>query len=82
MGKLEVKGLGGSYGVERLLHYQMLPQMGPPETIIYEYPMADDSWEQECKAFVNDIEQRLDPKPGIDDAQATLRIIEEIYASK
>ena len=50
-GKLEIQGLGGSYGVERLLHYQMLPQMGPPETIIYEYPMADDSWQRESLRF-------------------------------
>lgn len=78
-GKLEIQGLGGSYGVERLLHYQMLPQMGPPETIIYEYPMADDSWQRESAAFLNDIEQGIDPKPGVEDAQAALRIIEELY---
>ena len=79
-GKLEIQGLGGSYGVERLLHYQMLPQMGPPETIIYEYPMADDSWERESKAFLNDIQLGIDPAPGVEDAQAALRIIEELYA--
>ena len=78
-GKLEIQGLGGSYGLERLLHYQMLPQMGPPETIIYEYPMADDSWEQECRAFVDDIRRGSDPRPGVNDAQAALRIIEELY---
>jgi hypothetical protein len=26
-----------SYGVERLTRYRTLPQMGPPETIIWEY---------------------------------------------
>src|SRR6185295_2401631 len=31
-GKLQVDGLGGSYGVERLSYYKMLPKMGPPET--------------------------------------------------
>jgi hypothetical protein len=31
-GKLQIDGLGGSYGVERLTFYKMLPQMGPPET--------------------------------------------------
>ena len=29
-GKLQIDGLGGSYGVERLAFYRMLPQMGPP----------------------------------------------------
>ncbi|HEY9155988.1 MAG TPA: Gfo/Idh/MocA family oxidoreductase, partial [Opitutaceae bacterium] len=36
--KIAIDGLGGSYGVERLAFYQMLPEMGPPETTIYEYP--------------------------------------------
>ena len=30
--KLHWEGLGGSYGVEKLDHYKMMPQMGPPET--------------------------------------------------
>ena len=44
-GKLEISGLGGSYGVERLAYYGMSPEMGPPETTIWEYPMADNSWD-------------------------------------
>ena len=51
-GKLEIAGLGGSYGTERLAHYQMLPGMGPPETTIYEYPAADDSWEAEMAGLL------------------------------
>ena len=31
VGKLHIEGLGGSYGVERLTYYQMLPEMGPPQ---------------------------------------------------
>ena len=37
-GKLEINGLGGSYGIERLTCYHMLPEMGPPETTVWEYP--------------------------------------------
>ena len=37
-GKLEITGLGGSYGIERLTFYKMRPEMGPPETTIWEYP--------------------------------------------
>ena len=46
-GKLQIDGLGGSYGVERLSLYRMLPQMGPPETTIWEYPGEDTSWRDE-----------------------------------
>jgi predicted dehydrogenase len=43
-GKLSIDGLGGSYGTERLTHYQMLPQMGPPDTKTWEFPGGDGSW--------------------------------------
>lgn len=79
-GKLEISGLGGSYGTERLSYYQMLPEMGPPPTTVYEYPMADDSWECEVAEFIKDIRLARQPQPGIHDAQAALRIIEQLYA--
>lgn len=80
MGKLEVSGLGGSYGTERLTHYQMLPEMGPPPTTIYEYPMADDSWTIEWLMFLEDIRLKRQPNPGIAEAQGALRIVEQLYA--
>jgi len=78
-GKLHVDGLGGSYGVERLAYYKMLPEMGPPETIVWEYPMADDSWEVETKEFLDDIRLRRKPAVGLSDALATLDIVDRIY---
>jgi predicted dehydrogenase len=77
-GKLEISGLGGSYGRERLAHYQMLPAMGPPETTIYEYPAPDDSWEAEMADFAEDIRLHRAPSPGVADAQAALRIAEQV----
>jgi predicted dehydrogenase len=79
MGKLEVSGLGGSYGVERLTYHQMSVAMGPPATTTYEYPMEDDSWQQELADFADDIRLRREPRPGIADAQAVLRVIEHLY---
>jgi predicted dehydrogenase len=77
--KLDISGLGGSYGVERITWFKMLPEMGPPETTIFEYPMGDDSWDVEWKEFEADILQGREPNPGIADAQAALRIVERIY---
>ncbi|HXK06392.1 MAG TPA: Gfo/Idh/MocA family oxidoreductase [Verrucomicrobiae bacterium] len=79
VGKLEINGLGGSYGTERLTFYKMSPEMGPPETMAWEYPMADASWEQENAAFLEDIRLGRQPDPGIRDAQAALRVIERVY---
>jgi predicted dehydrogenase len=80
-GKLEINGLGGSYGTERLSHYQMLPQMGPPPTTIWEYPMEDDSWQSEFQDFLVDIRLSRQPDPGIGAAQASLRVVETVYAA-
>lgn len=77
--KLEISGLGGSYGVERLAFYRMLPQLGPPETTIWEYPMADNSWETEFAEFLEDIRLHRQPAASLYDAQAALKIIERVY---
>jgi predicted dehydrogenase len=79
-GKLEITGLGGSYGVERLAHYAMSPELGPPETFIYEFPMGDDSWDAEFAAFIEDIDRARTPSPTVADAQAALTIVETLYA--
>ncbi len=77
--KLEINGLGGSYGTERLSFYRMLPQLGPPDTTIWEYPMADDSWQVEFAEFLQDIQFGRTPAANLNDAQAALRIIECVY---
>jgi len=77
--KLHIEGLGGSYGVERLAFYKMLPQMGPPETTIWEYPMGDNSWVLEFEEFLEDIRLQRLPSANLLDARAALSIVEQIY---
>ena len=77
--KLHIEGLGGSYGVERLSFYKMLPEMGPPETVIFEYPRGDDSWRIEMAEFLVDIRLGRTPNPGLADARAVLSIVDAIY---
>jgi predicted dehydrogenase len=78
-GKLDLSGLGGSYGVEKLTWYKMLPEMGPPETTSWEYPMGDDSWAVEVADFFEDIRLNRAPTAGLVDAHEALKIVEEIY---
>ena len=78
-GKLQIDGLGGSYGVERLAYYKMLPEMGPPETTIWEYPMADNSWEVEMAEFLEDIRLGRQPAAGLKDAVAAMDVVDRIY---
>jgi predicted dehydrogenase len=78
-GKIAVDGLGGSYGPERLAFYKMLPQMGPPETTVWEYPAGDVSWALETGAFIDDIRLGREPSPGPRDGIRTLEIVEQVY---
>jgi len=80
--KLHLEGLGGSYGVERLTYYKMLPQMGPPETTIFEYPRGDESWKLEMNEFIEDIRTNRTPVPGLKEAKAALAVVETIYKSE
>jgi predicted dehydrogenase len=77
--KLHIEGLGGSYGLERLCYYKMLPEMGPPETVIYEFPRGDTSWALELKEFLEDIRLNRTPTPGLKEGRKTLQIVETIY---
>jgi len=78
-GKLQIDGLGGSYGPERLTWYRMLPQMGPPETEVWDYPAADDSWSTEIIHFVNCITNGTPPNGSLNDAMASLKVIGRLY---
>ena len=79
LGKLQIEGLGGSYGVERLIYYRMLPQMGPPEITSWEYPMRDTSWDNEFADFLEDIRLQRRPSADLYDARAALQVVEHIY---
>jgi hypothetical protein len=50
-GKLQVDGLARSYGPQKLTIYTMLPELGPPETEVIEYPAEDVSWAREWEHF-------------------------------
>ncbi len=77
--KIEISGLGGSYGTEKITFYKMLPQMGPPETTSWEYPFLDLSWEVEFKKFLEDIRLGRKPSPGLEDAKEALKVVEKVY---
>lgn len=79
-GKLQIDGLGGSYGVERLAYYRMLPQMGPPETTIWEYPGEDTSWAAEFRNFEQAIAGERGLGATLEDAIAALDVVGAVYA--
>ena len=81
-GKLQVDGLGGSYGLERLTHYRMRPEMGPPEATGWEYPGEDYSWRDEYASFVEATRGRATANATLEDAAAALDIVQAAYGRR
>ena len=81
-GKLQIDGLGGSYGTERLTYYKMLPQMGPPETTVWDFPGADNSWQLEFNYFAECIREGREPQGNLRDAHAVLKIVDALYEKR
>jgi predicted dehydrogenase len=77
--KLHWEGLGGSYGPERLYHYVMRPEMGPPDAVIYEYAPADKSWALEWADFAKAVAGGARPCGDIEDALEALRVVDRVY---
>ncbi|MEM1059350.1 MAG: Gfo/Idh/MocA family oxidoreductase [Verrucomicrobiota bacterium] len=79
-GKLQIEGYHGIYGPERLHVHALQPGSAPPETIVYEYPDRDTSWDDDTISFLRDIELQRRPSPGLPEAQAALEMVEKIYS--
>jgi hypothetical protein len=57
----------------------MKPEMGPPDTKLYEFPGPDKSWQFEMAEFEKDVQLKRKPDAGLAEARAALQIVEEIY---
>lgn len=77
--KLHIDGIGRSYGIGRLSYFRMRPEMGPPDTVIFEFPGDDSSWGKELAEFQDDIVLQRTPSPGLEEAARALEVVEEIY---
>lgn len=79
-GKIEINGLGRSYGVETLTLHLMKPEMGPPESKSWMYPEPDTSWAMEMSEFVQDLKTGSKKSDNLASSLEVLRLISEIYA--
>lgn len=77
--KIQIDGLGKSYGQERLTLYRMKPEMGPPDMDVFEYPGEDFSWKIENEQFFDRIIRKdLSTRPLLD-AREVLKVINDVY---
>ena len=78
-GKLDINGLGGSYGTEKLTLYKMSKKMGVPKEKTWKFKSLDNSWKNEMNEFYKDIIYDRKPKVNLNDAYQNLKIISKIY---
>jgi predicted dehydrogenase len=79
-GKIEISGLGRSYGEETLTFHKMLPEMGPPISQTWSFAEPDNSWEVEMREFIDDIETGTSNSDNLESSLEVLRVISEIYS--
>jgi predicted dehydrogenase len=79
--KIDISGLGGSYGVETLTLYEMQPEMGPPPSTTRTWNESDASWNLELEDLVSHINNSHYAPTGttLDGAVAVWDIIEKAY---
>jgi predicted dehydrogenase len=78
-GKIDVNGLGRSYGVETLTLHKMLPEMGPPVTTTWIFDEPDTSWSLELVEFFNDVKNDTNNANNLAPALNVLELVSEIY---
>jgi predicted dehydrogenase len=78
-GKIQIWGLGRSYGTEELRIFRMKPEMGPPDVEILTFPGEDLSWHAEMRAFVDEIEGKKTRIARVEDAYRSLEIVHQAY---
>ena len=77
--KIQIDGLGRSYGKETLTLYTMKPEMGPPDVEVIEYPEYDSSWKDENEIFFNRIAKKDFSSSALKDGLYVWEMIEKIY---
>lgn len=77
--KIQIDGLGKSYGREKLTLYKMKSDMRPPDIEELLFDESDVSWENENRIFFERIRQKIYNDTSIKDALYVLSIVEKLY---
>ncbi|MFH1900309.1 MAG: Gfo/Idh/MocA family oxidoreductase [Patescibacteria group bacterium] len=77
--KIQIEGLGRSYGDERMVLYKMKPEMGPPVVEEFNFPKEDLSWKLENEAFFEKIRNKDYSDTALLEGQYVHKVIKKIY---
>ena len=79
-GKLQISGLGGSYGTETLTCYKMRKKMGKPNIKVWKFKSHDNSWKNEIKYFIKNIKKKNKNQSDLSNAYENMKIIQSCYS--
>jgi hypothetical protein len=57
----------------------MKPEMGIPDTKVYEFPGSDESWRTELMEFEDDVRNNRTSDDALRGARAAMEVVEQIY---
>lgn len=77
--KIQIDGLGKSYGREKLTLYKMKLKMGPPTISEFIFEEEDNSWRKENNIFFKRIKQKDYTDTSIKDAIYVMRVLNKLY---
>lgn len=80
--KIQVDGLGRSYGQEQLTLYKMKPEMGPPDVKVFDFPEEDISWRYENNLFFQKIKKKDFSNKSLLDTSYIFKIISRLYEKR
>jgi predicted dehydrogenase len=78
--KIQVDGLVGSYGPQRLRIYRMGPELGPPRLEEIRYANEDRSWKAEWEHFAEAV-VAADDRPLLGDLRSVRDALEQVEAA-
>ena len=83
VGKIEISGLGGSYGQEKLIFYKMRKKFGKPNVKTWKFNNKFDiSWKTEVDSFFYSVKKKIMPENNIYEALENMIIINKCYKNK
>ena len=77
--KIQINGLGRSYGKETLTLFEMKPEMGPPKVKEFDFSEEDVSWKLENKEFFEAIQKKDYSDKKIIEAYRVIKSVFDIY---
>lgn len=77
--KIQIDGLGRSYGEEKLTLFTMKPKLGLPKIKEFSFPEEDLSWKKENEVFFKKIKSGDTSNKSLKEAVYVLKIIEKVY---